>query len=395
MPRNRNSKATLVDFVSGNSINDEYAPLRKAQDRLYTLDNPYVGSKRGILPDIADSLNRHGIKFNTMLDLFSGSGVVSVFFKLLGKQVISNDLLTSSYYNALAFVENESIVLTPEQIEFLCKNNNPNKTTWVRTNYPDRFTPEEAYFLDNYRANIDSLANKIYQEKISGLNQNLTIDEYSAYCEMQSRLPAIVEALSTILIEHYIMNRCFLGGRLNHGQILADVSHRIQHDRNNGKTMQFTLSSLPSFVDGAKKCKAYNGDAVEIAKKARIFHPQIEIAYIDPPYGQSQSDYATMYQFCEEYIYSRPLAELPHIQQAANKFAKTKNYQEHFREVLDNLQFIPVWAVSFNATSFEDKDKIVTILKDYKKNVIVVNIDHEYRYRKSRSKAVEYLFIAK
>jgi adenine-specific DNA methylase len=398
MARNKNSKHNHCGF------DDETTPIvnpvdlfRKSQDRLYKLDNPYVGSKRGILPDIADSFNRHGVKFDTMLDLFSGSGVVSIFFKMLGKRVISNDLLTASYYNALAFVENENVVLTAEQIDFLCKNPNPNKGTYVATNF-DRFTPEESAFLDNYRANIDTLTNKAHNallQQSPHLAKVMTGTAHSDWIMKETRQVEIVEALATVLIEHYVMSRCFIGGRLNHGQILAELEHRINHDRNGGRAMRFTLDPLPSFIDGARGCLAYNGDAIETAKKVRVDVPDVQLAYLDPPYGQAQSDYANMYQFCEEYIHRAPLDGLPHISAASAKFAKAKHYKDHFREVLREVEWIPTWAVSFNASSFEDSKGIESILKEFKKDVTVVNIDHEYRYRKSRSKAVEYLFIAR
>lgn len=397
MARNRKPQDVLIDFDSGESIENRYADLRRIQSKLYRLDNPYVGNKRAILVDIAEALDKHNVKFKSVLDLFSGSGVVSTFFKLLDKTVISNDLLTSSYYNALVFSENSGLTLTAENMNYLCENDNPDKKSFVRDNYGSRFTPEEALFLDNYRANVETLADKIYDPQI-------LLSETSQFGPMGGefgikRSKLIFRASAIVAIEHYILNHCFLGGRLNHGQVLADLEHRIEHDRNKGTEMSFNIDILPVFTPEDQAFnRAWNMDAIEAAKLARIESASgspVEFAYIDPPYGQSQSDYATMFAFCEEYIYSKKLEELPHIQTASKKFAKKKDYKENFREVLNSLTWIPTWAVSFNASSFEDADGIVSILREFKNDVITVSIDHEYRYRKERGSAIEYLFIAR
>lgn len=395
MARNKKVQNSLIDFDSGGSIVDPTAILRNAQNRLYKLNNPYVGSKRNILPDIENSLLKHNVKHEKILDLFSGSGVVSIFFKILGKEVISNDLLTSSYFNALSFCENNSISLTKEQIQYLCKNNNPNKGNWIAKNYSKWFSDTEAQFLDNYRANVSSLKDQVSSLSQTDLNAFKSKEAQDAVRVAKIRQGEIIEALAIVSMCHYVMDHCFLGGRLNHGQILANFEHRIKHDRNKGHEMMFNIPALPQFNDGKKQCYSYNMDALIAARVVQIDNSDIDLAYLDPPYGQAQSDYAGMYKFCEEYVYSQQLDTISHIADASQKFSKAKNYQEHFRQVLNEIKNIPTWAVSFNASSFSDASGIVNILKDFKTNVEVVNIDHEYRYRKSRSKAVEYLFIAR
>lgn len=391
--RNKRANPVYIDFETGESKIDEISELRQIQDKLYRLDNPYVGNKRGILVDIADALKKNNVEFEQVLDLFSGSGVVSTFFKLMGKTVVSNDLLTSSYYNALVFSENNGVALSKDEITFLATNSNPNKGTFVQDNYANRFTPEEAAFLDNYRANVDTLVNKWEAYFQDDLRKNGSAAANGWYAE---RVPQIYKAAAILTIEHYVLNRCFLGGRLNKGQVLADLEHRLAHDRNKGDEMRFNLDPLPTFFhEEDMSCRAYNHDALVAAKDIRKDYPGIQLAYIDPPYGQAQSDYATMFAFCEEYVYGKKLDTLPHVAAASQKFAKKKGYQDHFREVLDAANWIPTWAVSFNASSFGAADEITSILKEFKKDVTTVNIDHEYRYRKERGSAVEYLFIAK
>lgn len=364
--KNRNISEGSIDFENVTAYCDVTNQRSFAQQKLYLIDNPYVGNKRKIVHDIADSLDRHDFKFDTMLDLFSGSSMVSLFFKLLGKKVISNDLLTSSYYNAIAFVENSNLFLTQPEIDFLCNNDNPNKNSFVRDNYSTRFAPREALFLDNYRANVE-IMDRLFTNK------------------EQVR---IAKASAIVMIEHYVMQHCFLGGRLNNGQILAKLEHRLEHDRNAGNEMSFKLTPIPHFkgTDGL----ALNLDCLDALKQSG----DARLAYIDPPYGGQQSDYAQMFSFCEEYIYGKPLGELPHIINS-KKFVSAKDYDRHFKEVLDNARHIEQWAISYNDSSWADIDTIKTTVSEFKKNITVVNIDYEYKYRKEQGGSTEYLILAR
>ena len=138
--------------------------------RIEKLPLPYTGNKKKLAFHIYDALQKHDVEFKTVLDAFTGSATVAYLFKLMGKRVIANDLLTSSYINAVAFVENPGIKLSEDDKSFLLKNQNTNKGTFVEDNYLgeefrspgqecrfNKFTRKECLYLDNFRANIDEL----------------------------------------------------------------------------------------------------------------------------------------------------------------------------------------------------------------------------------------------
>lgn len=138
--------------------------------RIEKLPLPYTGNKKKLLIQIHEALVNNNVNFDSVLDAFTGSATVAYLFKLMGKRVIANDLLTSSYLNAVAFVENTNIRLSDEEKEFLLHNDNPNKNTFVEDNYLgnqfrptgkkcrfNKFTLRECRYLDNFRANIDEL----------------------------------------------------------------------------------------------------------------------------------------------------------------------------------------------------------------------------------------------
>ena len=133
--------------------------------RIEKLPLPYTGNKKKILYHIHRAIKEHGIQFQTVLDAFTGSASVALLFKMMGKTVIANDLLTSSYVNAVAFVENPGIRLTDEEQDFVLYHDNPHKSTFVEDNYLgvqfrdpsqecrfNKFTLKECKQLDNFNA---------------------------------------------------------------------------------------------------------------------------------------------------------------------------------------------------------------------------------------------------
>jgi len=90
-------------------------------ERISSIPSNYVGSKRRLLPYIVDALDSEGIVFDSAFDAFSGSAMVSLLFKMMGKKVYCNDLLTSSSITAVCLLELDDIPLTTEDLRFLCK----------------------------------------------------------------------------------------------------------------------------------------------------------------------------------------------------------------------------------------------------------------------------------
>ena len=112
--------------------------LEKIVTAISSMPSNYVGSKRRLLRYIWKSLEEDGVKFNSVFDAFSGSAMVSLLFKTMGKTVIANDLLTSSSITAISLLENADIPLTNDDINFLCTNVPPDANTFVLDNYKDK-----------------------------------------------------------------------------------------------------------------------------------------------------------------------------------------------------------------------------------------------------------------
>lgn len=155
--------------------------------RIEKLPLPYTGNKKKLINQIHDALIKYDIHFDSVLDAFTGSATVAYMFKYMGKRVIANDLLTSAYVNAVAFVENNGVRISDEERHFLLHNVNPNRSSFVRDNYLgtqyrngqkcrfNKFTPSECDHLDNFRANIDDLCSKYTQAIGLAANQAIIL----------------------------------------------------------------------------------------------------------------------------------------------------------------------------------------------------------------------------
>lgn len=82
----------------------------------------YRGSKRKILSWIWEKTKT--IEFDTALDVFGGTGVVSILFKQMGKSTTFNDSLYFNQQAGLAFIENNQHTLGDDEIEFIAQSDN-------------------------------------------------------------------------------------------------------------------------------------------------------------------------------------------------------------------------------------------------------------------------------
>jgi hypothetical protein len=270
---------------------------------------------------------------------------------LLGKSVTANEILLSSYAMGVLLLKSDAINITKEQWDFIKSNKNKNSDNFILANYKDtRFSQDECNFIDNFYANVQS----IYVEK--------STNWFACHA----------------LLLQYIMEKCFIGGRLNRGQILAEREHRINHKKNSGKEMSFTkIKPNHLHVSGAES-ECVHGDACDFFATSK---KNFDLLYIDPPYGGQQSDYASMYKFCEEYITRQAISEIDYLQKASKKFIKSKNYLTSFENLLEKLPKNSYWLFSYNDSSWANIDTIKSCLINQQKKVIVKEIDYKYKQR--------------
>jgi len=389
----------------------------------------YVGGKRRLLPHIWNVLEESKLKYDSVFDAFSGSAMVSLLFKFMGKKVFCNDILTSSAITAVCLLENSTIPLTKKDIYFLCNNNPKDCGTFVLDNYKDKFfTEKECLFLDKYRKNVETLCGdkfycgmdliskatlfsipnsnfSIYGKNLKSLRSTHEVgksfwtekwrdttrkrrdanNEIMFYKSVNELYTKYKSAFSLFAMENHVNQNCFLGGRYYNGQTVASLEHRLQHEKTKGKEIYDIPVSVNKFqkVLTDQKACVFNADIIDVLKSDLI---ETDLIYLDPPYGGASSDYAHLYRFLEEYLYEDKLENLEHIQKGAKRFSKNKGYHDQFENLLSLCSKFPAWLISYNESSFDNIDSIVSIIKNAGKSTVeTFAVPITYQYRKGKN----------
>ena len=396
-----------------NDINSYIKSIKK-------LPLPYTGNKRKVLFNIYSAIKKHNIEFKSVIDAFSGSSSVSLLFKSMGKKVISNDILTSSFVNSVALV-GAPIKMSIGEQEYLLNNKNPNKNNFVEDNYLglhsnndkickyDKFTLQECKHLDSFRANIDDLSG--FRLQCLGLTANFSVIQ---------RLPFGSIDASHDIIKHRKKQRDTYGsGGSKHDRRIG-IYYDSNMNLNFHKWFKKYISDFTSIrFNGSFKEEVVIKPFLENATNYRNMHTtplclktnmnvidllscslsdNVDCIYFDPPYGGQSSDYALMYRFFEEYIYSKPIEDLSHCNKSKT-FVNKSTYEGNFINMLNSAKKIPIWIFSYNNTSWKDINYIVGIISQYNRKVVIETLTDEYRYlyRKNNGRTLkgsEYIIFA-
>ena len=324
-----------------------------------------MGSKNKLRNEIWESTKN--LQFETVLDLFSGSASVGYMYKCHGKTVISNDYMAMSYVFAKAMIENNTIILSTEDIDALLKQNDSNDNFVQKTFGNIYFSDEENNFIDNLRANIKNIKNP-YKKSIA----------------------------MTALIRACMKKRprgifTYTGDRYNDGR--KDLKKSLE---------RLFLEAIDavnySIFDNEKHNIALWENAMDLK------FPTPDLVYIDPPYFTPKSDneYVRRYHFVEGLARDWNNVEI----QENTKTKKFRSYPTPFSSLNGAMQAFnelfnqyknSILVVSYSSNSQPNKEEIVTMLSKYKAHVNVNLIDHTYSFGTTknvkRNNVQEYIFV--
>jgi DNA adenine methylase len=327
----------------------------------------FMGSKQKIVKNIWEVASK--FQFDSVLDLFCGSSVVSYMFKCQGKKVFTNDYMMFTTRYAKAVIENNSINLKNEDIELLLKK--PKKLdNFVSSTFKDLyFTDEDNRFIDYVRTNISKLTNQT--------KKDIAISALVRSC-IKKRARGIFT---------------FTGFRYDDGRNDLRLSLR-EHFLNSVKQINSAI------FDNGKQNSSRYGDALETDQNA-------DLVYIDPPYYSPLSDneYVRRYHFVEGLARDWEGLEI----QDHTTTKKFKSYPTPFntyKSTYDALSKIiqlhkdSILVISYSSNSLPTKEEILDLLAETKKHVEVICIDHNYSFGNQahkvnnvNNKVQEYLFV--
>jgi len=329
----------------------------------------FMGSKNKLITPVRDAILSQPC--NTVLDLFSGSGVVSYMLKSEGKRVISNDYMAFSAQISKALVENNHVTLAPATASSLLKPN-ALSDNFVEKHFTDLyFSDDENRLIDNVRANIKQLDDP-YEKAIA-------ISALVRACFKKR-----ARGIFTYVGQRYDDGRKDLKITLaDHFLIAADALNEAVFDNNQNNL--------------ASRCDALDTD----------YTP--ELVYIDPPYYSPHSDneYVRRYHFVEGIACDWQGVDM----QWETKTKKFKNYPTPFStkkgtytafDQLFSMYRDSTLVVSYSSNAKPTKDEMLALLGQYKSNVDVVSVNHRYSFgnqghkiSENKNAVSEFIFIAK
>ena len=337
--------------------------IRKAvlpeQVKLYP-PTRFMGSKSKLLSHIMAVASN--FTYNSVLDLFSGSGVVGYMFKCLGKQVISNDYMAMCATYSKAMIENSSVTLPLDEAKWLLEEHQESdhfvEQRFAGLYYPD----EDNRLIDILRTNIWSMEN-----------------EYKRAIAMTALMRACIKKRPRGLFTYVGM-----GDKYNDGRRDLQISMAQQF-------LEAVEAVNAAVFRNRQECISYWGDAMEVPGKVP------DLVYMDPPYYSTRSDneYVRRYHFIEglardwkgvefqEHTMTKKFKSYP------TPFSSREGASEAFDQLFNKYQN-SILIVSYSSNSLPAEDEMVTLLRKYKSHVEVVPIDYTYFFGNQKEIITEY-----
>jgi adenine-specific DNA methylase len=282
---------------------------------------------------------------STVLDAFAGSQSVSFLFKQLGFRTITNDFLNFNNQIGKALIENKTAKLDNDDLKILL-GQTPNKHDF--TLMEDTFTnvffeKEEAFFIDNFRANILLLENPYKQAlALAVMNRSLT--------------------------------RKITMGHFGHTQALiyAADPDRVKRNRSLIRPIKdLFLELLPAYnnavFDNEQNNQSFNENILDLLSRLQ----NIDLVYFDPPYCDSHADYQSFYHLLETYTeYWKDKAFVNSIKRYEPKrysgFDTKSEVVVSFEKLFELSKDIPHWLISYNNRSYPDIQTFEKMLSKYR-----------------------------
>lgn len=334
----------------------------------------YIGSKFKLLEWI-DSIIKEKTGWNDfknkkIADLFSGTGIVSLYFRNLDANITANDVELYSYIITKAFIcssYNDKL----QSIIYDLNNQNGGIIGYVTKNYSpyddnDRkfFTVENAMKIDYMRTQIEELKNELSENEYIFLLASLIIS-----ADTISNVPAV------------------------YGCYLKNFKDKAK------KTL--ILKPIHNIIYKNEYSVVYNYDVMSNEMFDILQNTLFDAVYIDPPYNERQ--YSKNYfplniiaKTPEELQNEPPLKGKTGIPTDCfiSSFCRKNNaVEQSFITLLKNINSKWIF-ISYNSESILTKDEMINILQEFGE-VSVVEKEYKrfksFQYNKDVS-IKEYLF---
>ena len=304
----------------------------------------YLGGKCNLLKDIGNLIEQSAEKVSRIIDIFSGSGVVSSYFKSLGYEVIGNDALYFAYVlsrgstalDAIPAFEGLNVGAPLDYLNGLTLETSGLKLEdcFVYQNYSPHEDVKRMYFQNDNAIKIDLIRLTVEKWKNSGL---INKDEYFYL------LAALISAVP------YVSNITGVYG--------AYLKHWDKRTYNTLKLVN------PIKMFGKGKADFYNLDCDSLLPRLSA-----DLLYADPPYNARQ--YLPNYHILETIArYDYPqihgvtgMRNYGETQKSA--FCSKSKAEEAFKRLIQRADVRYV-VISYNSEGLLTKDQLSTVCMEF------------------------------
>lgn len=333
----------------------------------------FQGSKFKIADWIWEEVQK--LDFDSALDVFGGTGSVGYMFKKKGKLVTYNDILKFNWYIALALIENASIKLSQDDLDFIL-NRQASVTypTFIHDTFQDiYFTEEENLWIDMVAANIRQIDN-VYKKALA---------YFALFQSCISKRPFNLFHRKNLYLRQSEVERNF-GNKAT-----WDTPFEV-HFR------KFIKEANRAVFSNGRENRCLNTDVFEVEG---IY----DLVYIDTPYISRNGvgvDYLGFYHFLEglvhyeywpEMINNRTKHKCLKGQDNIAIWTDKKRIHLAFDRLFQKFQD-SILVVSYRSDGIPSVEELVAILKKYKQNIQEIKRKN-YKYVLSTNHSEEILLI--
>lgn len=336
----------------------------------------YYGSKRRMVEKIGSTLQEHNVEFNSILDLFGGTGIVSYYMATIGKNVIYNDILSFNCQIAKALLQTPRGTFTEERsLELLQRIPERQYRTIIEDYYQD------IYYLNDENRIIDTVV-----QNIPYLPEN---ERASAYY---------------VLFQSCMIKRPFnmfhrRNLNLRTGFTVANFGNKI--------TWEQPFESL--FVKFTRELNEFQFEIlphVEISNTTALHCDRnADLVYIDTPYFQKKNSpnitYHNRYHFLEGLMHYTDIPDQINLDKsnrevmigASVEFERRNHYVEDLHALLARHQQ-SIIALSYTSAGFPSIEELYNIMRQYKDRVVVCTLGkHPFALNRNNENRQEVLLI--
>ena len=312
----------------------------------------YIGNKRSLLGFIGNGVKIVQKKLGKMklkiFDVFSGSGVVSRFFKQYSSLLITNDLEKYATLINQCYLTNISSINTKElnniYRDILNNTDNNLRSGIIR----ELYAPKDENNINIEDRVFYTVRNAMYIDTIRQLIDNVP-ENYKKYFLAPLLSEASIHANTSGVFKGFYKNRETGIGQF--GGLNQDALFRITCD---------IVLPFPIFSNFETDILICNGDSNNIIKEL----PEVDIAYLDPPYNQHPygSNYF-MLNLIFDYKYPKNTSKISGIPKNWNRSNYNKeNYAySALSDLVKNIKAKYV-LISFNSEGFIKLNEMKSML---------------------------------